>query len=115
MLRKEKAPAQTGANFETNSVSNFTDFVKLIKSRYKRISLLCTSYIRNYRENDATLHHSQKISDLDGVQVNATLKGSVVFIVDKHGGTAQFSAYLVPEVRATLLEIEKKFGRRFIS
>ncbi len=58
-------------------------------------------------------HHFQRISDIDGEQANASLKGSVVSIVDKHGGTAQLSAYLVPELRATLLEIEKKFGRRF--
>ncbi len=59
--------------------------------------------------------HSQNISDPDSVQVHITLEESVVSIVDKRGRTAQFSAYLVPEVRATLLEIEKKFGRRFIS
>jgi len=83
----------------------FTHFFNLVKQNIKRI-------MRSFRSG-ATPDHFQGISDIDGEQVNATLKESVVSIVDKHGGTARFSAYLVPEMLATLLEIDKKFGRRF--
>jgi len=58
-------------------------------------------------------HHSQQITNPDGVQVHIALEGSTVFITDKDGSTVKFSAYLVPEVRATLLDVEKEFGRRF--
>ncbi len=79
----------------------FTHYIDLVKRYIKRVL------------RGATPHHFQEISDIDGEQVNATLKESIVSIVDKHGGTARFSAYLVPEMLATLLEIDKKFGRRF--
>jgi len=85
--------------------SIFTHLFNFVKQNIKRI-------LRSFRSG-ATPYHFQRISDIDGEQVNASLKGSVVSIVDKQGGTAQLSAYLVPELRATLLEIEKKFGRRF--
>ena len=64
------------------------------------------------RENEmsvATPHHSQKISDPDGVKIHITLKNARVFIADKEGNKVEFSAHQVPEVRATLLDVEKKF------
>jgi len=87
----------------------FTHSFNSVKKRIKRI-------LRSFLDDEmsgATPYHFQRISDIDGEQFNASLKESVVSIVDKHGGTARFSAYLVPEMLATLLEIDKKFGRRF--
>jgi len=87
----------------------FTHPLNFVKQKIKQI---LRSFL-NDEMSGATPHHFQRISDIDGEQVNATLKESIVSIVDKHGGTARFSAYLVPEMLATLLEIDKKFGRRF--
>ena len=89
----------------------FTYSFNLVKQIVKRI---VRSFL-NDEMSGATPHHFQGISDIDGEQAHVTLEESVVSIVDKQGGTAQLSAYLVPELRATLLDVEKKFGRRFIS
>jgi len=102
----EQGVSKTNATrFYNNNDNNniFTHSFNLVKKKIKRIL------------RGATPRHFQGISDIDGEQAHITLEESVVSIVDKRGGTAQFSAYLVPEVRATLLEIEKKFGQRFIS
>jgi len=71
----------------------FTHSFNLVKQNIKRI-------LRSF-QSGATPHHFQEISDPDGAQAHITLEESVVSIVDKRGGTAQFSSYLVPEVRAT--------------
>jgi len=103
--RAEEATPALGKTKEHYCASILADVSNFVKKRIKRI-------LRSF-QSGATPYHFQRISDIDGEQVNASLKGSVVSIVDKQGGTAQLPAYLVPELRATLLEIEKKFGRRF--
>ena len=55
-------------------------------------------------------HHFQKITDSDGIQLHITLRGATVSITDAEGNTIKFSAQLVPEVRATLLDVEKIHG-----
>ena len=60
-----------------------------------------------------TILHSQEITTPDGVVLHITLNDRTVSITDKDGSTVKFSPYLVPELRASLLEVEKKFGRRF--
>ncbi len=57
------------------------------------------------------IHYSQKICDPGGVQLHITRNDRTVFITDKDGSTVKFSAYLVPELRSTLLDVEKEFGR----
>jgi len=57
------------------------------------------------------IHHSQKICDPDGVVLKIVLEDATVSITDKDGSTVKFSAYLVPELRSTLLDVEKEFGR----
>ena len=109
---QEQGASDTKRKYHTNI---FTHSFNLVKKYCNRISLLCSSYIQKHRENGAKPHHFQRISDPDGEQVHVTLEESVLSIVDKRGGTAQLSAYLVPELRATLLDVEKEFGRRFIS
>ncbi len=89
--------------------SNSTYFFTTVKKRIKSI-------LRSFSNDEmsvATPHHFQGISDPDGVKINVALNDKTVSVTDKEGNIVKFSAYLVPEVRATLLEIEKKFGRRF--
>ncbi len=100
----------SGTNTKAVYCSNiFTHPLNFVKQKIKQI---LRSFL-NDEMSGATPRHFQGISDIDGEQFNASLKESVVSIVDKHGGTARFSAYLIPEMLATLLEIDKKFGRRF--
>ncbi len=109
--RAEAVTSALGKTKHTYCNNIFTHSFNSVKKRIKRI-------LRSFVDDEisgSTPYHFQRISDIDGEQVNATLKESIVSIVDKHGGTAQLSAYLVPELRATLLDVEKKFGRRFIS
>ena len=61
------------------------------------------------------IHHSQKICDPDGVVLKIVLEDATVSITDKNRSTVKFSPYLVPELRASLLEVEEKFALRFIS
>ena len=61
------------------------------------------------------IHHSQKICDPDGVVLKIVLEDAAVSITDKNRSTVKFSPYLVPELRASLLEVEEKFALRFIS
>ncbi len=63
------------------------------------------------QEYRGMLEHSQKITDPDGVQLHITRNDRTVSIADKDGSTVKFSAYLVPELRSTLLDVEKEFGR----
>ena len=53
------------------------------------------------------LKHSQRITDPDSVMLHIVLEGATVSITDKKGRIVQFSAQLVPEVLATLLDVEK--------
>ena len=59
----------------------------------------------------ATIQFSQEIYDPDGIQLHITLESLIVNITDPKGNTIKFSAYLVPELRASLLEVEGKFWR----
>ncbi len=79
----------------------------LVKQNIKRI---LRSF--RYKVSCATLLHSQNIFDPDGVKIHIGLKDSSVSITDKEGNNVKFSAYLVPEVRATLLDVESAFSRR---
>jgi len=56
-------------------------------------------------------HHSQRISDPDGVQLHISLAGSTVNITDAEGHNVKFPAFLVSELRATLLDVESAFSR----
>jgi hypothetical protein len=78
-----------------NSIVTVTS--KLVKNKTRRI------------------HHSQKICDPDGVVLKIVLEDATVSITDKNRSTVKFSPYLVPELRASLLEVEEKFALRFIS
>ena len=111
---KENALRQEGVNntftkrkYNTNI---FTQFLHRVKQNLRRT-------IRSFRKNDAigaTIQFSQEITTPDGVALHVALDPPRVFIADKDGNIVKFSAYLVPELRASLLEVEKKFGRRFI-
>lgn len=57
----------------------------------------------------ATIQFSQDICDSYDIQLRITLEGSAVNITDPNGNTIKFLAYLVPELRASLLEVEGKF------
>jgi hypothetical protein len=57
------------------------------------------------------IHHSQKICDPDGVVLKIVLEDATVSITDSKKRKVEFSAYLVPELRSTLLDVEKEFGR----
>jgi len=54
-------------------------------------------------------HHHQEITDPDGVVLIVVLENAVVSMTDKKGHIVKFSAHLVPELRTTLLDVEKKF------
>ena len=90
-----------------------THLFNFVKKRLNQISLFCTYYIQKRSKSSATIQFSQEICDPDGVVLHVTLAPPRVFIVDKDGSTVKFSPYMVPELRASLLEVEKKFGRRF--
>jgi len=108
---KENALRQEGVNntftkrkYNTNI---FTQFLHRVKQNLRRA-------IRSFFLNDAigaTPLHSQNICDPDGVKIHVALEGSTVSIADKEGNIVKFSAYLVPEVRATLLDVESAFSR----
>jgi len=57
------------------------------------------------------IQHSQKICDPDGVVLEIVLEDATVSITDSKKRKVEFSAYLVPELRSTLLDVEKEFGR----
>jgi len=57
------------------------------------------------------IHHSQKICDPDGVVLEIVFEDATVSITDSKKRKVEFSAYLVPELRSTLLDVEKEFGR----
>jgi hypothetical protein len=63
------------------------------------------------QEPKEILDHSQNICDPDGTKIHIGLEGSSVSVTDKEDNIVKFSAYLVPEVRATLLDIESAFSR----
>jgi len=93
MPKKEKAPTQTGAEGKENSNRILADSATRVKKKTPQI------------------YHSQEITDPDGVVLSIVLKNATVSITDKNGNTISFSTYLVPELRSTLLDIEKEFGR----
>jgi len=95
--RAEAVTSALGKTKHTYSNNIFTHSFNSVKKRIKRI-------LRSFLDDEmsgATPYHFQRISDIDGEQAHVTLEEFVVSIVDKRGGTAQFSAYLVPEVRET--------------
>ena len=57
------------------------------------------------------IHYSQKICDPDGVVLEIVLEDATVSITDSKKRKVEFSAYLVPEVRSTLLDVESAFSR----
>ena len=57
------------------------------------------------------IHYSQKICDPDGVVLKIVLEDATVSITDSKKRKVEFSAYLVPEVRSTLLDVESAFSR----
>lgn len=72
--------------------------------------------LRSFRKDEAItteIRFYQEICDPDGIKARVALKGSTLFITDKDGCTGKFPAYLVPELRGSLLEVEGKFGQRF--
>jgi len=96
---------------ETNTSKVYSTSILAVTSNYvkKKIEQIVRSF-RN-EANDATIHHSQRITDPDGVMLNIVLEGATVSITDKEGRKVKFSAQLVPEVLGTLLDVEKIYYR----
>ena len=63
------------------------------------------------QESRGILDHSQNIADPDGIKLHISLAGDTVSITDSKKRKVEFSAYLVPEVRSTLLDVESAFSR----
>ncbi len=84
-----------------NSKAKFTRFRGLVKFYLRRI----------IQQAAATVLFSQEISDPSGVKLRVILASKIVSITDETGNVVEFSAYLVPELRGSLLEVEAKFGR----
>ena len=106
---KENALRQQGENNtkRINYIGILADVSKLVKKKVKRI-------VRSFRKNgasSATIQFSQEITTPDGVALHVALNDKTVSLADKNGNIVEFSAYLVPELRASLLEVEGKFGR----
>ena len=87
-----------------NSEMSFSQFLYTVKQILRR----------TIRKNDpigATIQFSQEICDPTGVKISVALAPPRVFITDENRNVVEFSAYLVPELRGSLLEVEEKFGR----
>ena len=91
----------TKHKYKNNSKAKFTHFRGLVKPYLRRI----------IQQDAATVLFSQEISDPSGVKLRVILASKIVSITDETGNVVEFSAYLVPELRASLLEVESKFGR----
>jgi len=101
------AQSKTKRSYHTNI---FTHPFNLVKKKVKRI----LRSFQNYEVSGATLLHYQEISDPDGPQLRVKRIDSLVSISDSQGHKIKFSAYLVPELRATLLDVEKNTQGRAI-
>ncbi len=101
------AQSKTKRSYHTNI---FTHPFNLVKRKVKRILLS----FRNYEVNGATPLHSQNICDPDGRQLQVTRIDALVSIVDAQGDMIRFSGYLIPELRAALLDVEKNTQGRAI-
>jgi len=86
-----------------NSEMSFSQFLYTVKQILRRT-------IRKENPTGATIQFSQEICDPSGVKLRVALVPPRVFITDENGNVVEFSAYLVPELRASLLEVESKFG-----
>lgn len=56
-------------------------------------------------------HHSQKITDPDGIIILVELTGETVTLSDPKGQEFHFSVQLIPELVGTLHDIDKVFCR----
>ena len=101
------AQSKTKRSYHTNI---FTHPFNLVKKKVKRI----LRSFQNYEVSDATIRHFQEISDPDGIQLQVTRIDALASIVDAKGNKVRFSAYLVPELRAALLDVEKNTQGRAI-
>lgn len=97
---QEQGAIDTQRKYHTNI---FIHLFNLVKKKIERI----VRSFRNYEVSGATLLHYQEISDPDGPQLRVKRIDSLVSISDSQGHKIKFSAYLVPELRATLLDVEK--------
>ena len=97
----------SGNTKHKNSKAKFTRFRGLVKLYLRRIIQQGDST----QKGDATVLFSQEISDPSGVKLRVILASKIVSITDETGNVVEFSAYLVPELRGSLLEVESKFGR----
>ena len=96
----------SGNTKHKNSKAKFTRFRGLVKLYRGRV-------LQSFGKNEAIgapIQFSQEICDPSGVKLRVILAPPKVFITDKNGNVVEFSAYLVPELRASLLEVESKFG-----
>ncbi len=91
----------TKHKYKNNSKTKFTRFRGIVKLYLRRI----------IQQAAATVLFSQAISDPSGVKLRVIFTSKIVFITDETGNVVEFSAYLVPELRGSLLEVEAKFGR----
>jgi len=103
-----------------NSIVTVTS--NLVKKKTRRIHhsqktkrVYCNSIVtvtsNLVKKKTRRIHHSQKICDPDGVVLKIVLEDATVSITDSKKRKVEFSAYLVPELRSTLLDVEKEFGR----
>ena len=100
-LRQEGISETNTSKVYSNNI--FTHSFNLVKKKIEQI-------VRSFRKNEtsvATLLHYQEISDPDGPQLRVKRIDSLVSISDSQGHKIKFSAYLVPELRATLLDAER--------
>jgi len=89
-----------------NSKAKYMHSVCIVKLYLRRIIQQGDST----QKGDATVLFSQEISDPSGVKLRVILASKIVSITDETGNVVEFSAYLVPELRGSLLEVESKFG-----
>jgi len=105
------APLEWGAGKSKHKHKNST---RIIARFWGLVKLYRGRVLQSFRKNEAIvapIQFSQEICDPTGIKLRVILAPPIVFITDKNGSVVEFSAYLVPELRASLLEVEAKFGR----
>jgi len=104
--------SQIGRALWTEGSGNTKYKYKNSKTKLTRFRGLVKLYLRRIiQQAAATVLFSQEISDPSGVKLRVILASKIVSITDETGNVVEFSAYLVPELRGSLLEVESKFGR----